>query len=161
MQLEFGCGERPTRPGYSTCDIRDLPGIDYVCPAWDIHLHIEPNTVTNIWSRHFLEHLTFPQGRMWLSACLEILAPGGEQTICLPNMRFHVQQWINGNALEHARAGFWGWQREGETKLWDVHKSGYTDDQLIALVHELGYENARSTRKTSDKHLEIVCYKPS
>ena len=26
MQLEFGCGETPTRPGYSTSDIRDLPG---------------------------------------------------------------------------------------------------------------------------------------
>ena len=161
MQLEFGCGERPTRPGYSTCDIRDLPGIDYVCPAWDIHLHIEPNTVTNIWSRHFLEHLTFAQGRMWLTACLDILEPGGEQAICLPNMRFHIQQWLRGDQLEHARAGFWGWQREGDHKLWDVHKSGYTDDQLIALVHELGYENARSTRKASDKHLEIVCYKPS
>jgi|TARA_B110000240_G_scaffold119523_1_gene133772 hypothetical protein len=96
---------------------------------------------------------------MWLSACLDVLAPGGEQTICLPNMRFHVQQWIAGNNLEHARAGFWGWQREGDTQLWDVHKSGYTDDQLIALVHELGYTNARSIRKRSDKHLEIVCYK--
>ena len=161
MQLEFGCGERPTRPGYSTCDIRDLPGIDYVCAAWDIHLHIEPNTVTNVWSRHVLEHLTFPQGRMWLTACLDILEPGGEQAICLPNMRFHIQQWLRGDQLEHARAGFWGWQREGDHKLWDVHKSGYTDDQLIALVHELGYENARSTRKASDKHLQIVCYKPS
>lgn len=159
MQLEFGCGERPTRPGYSTCDIRDLPGIDYVCNAWDINQHIESNTVTHIWSRHFLEHLTFAQGRMWLSACLDILTPGGEQTICLPNMRFHIQQWLNGNNLEHARAGFWGWQREGDTELWDVHKSGYTDDHLIALVTELGYKNARSIRSQTDKHLEIVCYK--
>ena len=42
MQLEFGCGETPTRPGYSTSDIRDLPGIDYVCPAWEINKHIKP-----------------------------------------------------------------------------------------------------------------------
>ena len=63
------------------------------------------------------------------------------------------------NRLEHARAGFWGWQREGATELWDVHKSGYTDEQLIELVHELGYVNARSIRNRSDKHLEIVCYK--
>ena len=159
MQLEFGCGETPTRPGYSTSDIRDLPGIDYVCPAWEINQHVKPNTVTHIWSRHFLEHLTFPQGRMWLRACLDILVPGGEQTICVPNMRFHVQQWLNGNALEHARAGFWGWQREGETELWDVHKSGYTDEQLIDLVSQIGYVGARSTKKQNHKHLEVVCYK--
>ena len=74
MQLEFGCGETPTRPGYTTCDIRNLPNIDYVCPAWEINKHVQSNTVTHIWSRHFLEHLTFPQGRMWLTACLDILA---------------------------------------------------------------------------------------
>lgn len=159
MQLEFGCGERPTRAGYSTCDIRDLPGIDYVCPAWEINQHVQPNTVTHIWSRHFLEHLTFAQGEMWLRSCLEILAPGGEQAICLPNMRFHIQQWQSGTNLAHARAGFWGWQREGESQLWDVHKSGYTDDQLIDLVTSIGYQNARSTRPQLDKHLEIVCYK--
>ena len=33
MKLEFGCGETPTYPDYKTCDIRHLPGIDYVCPA--------------------------------------------------------------------------------------------------------------------------------
>ena len=96
---------------------------------------------------------------MWLRSCLEILAPGGEQAICLPNMRFHIQQWQSGTNLDHARAGFWGWQREGESELWDVHKSGYTDVQLIELVSDIGYRNARSTRPQMDKHLEIVCHK--
>ena len=159
MQLEFGCGERPTRPGYSTCDIRDLPGITYVCEAWRIDQYVEPNSVSHIWSRHFLEHLTFEQGRMWLSACLRILKTGGEQAICLPNMDFHIHQWLHTDNLAHARAGFWGWQRQGATELWDVHKSGYNAQQLIDLVTELGYRNARSTRKPMDKHLEIVCYK--
>lgn len=159
MQLEFGCGERPTRPGYKTCDIRNLPGIDYVCPAWEIDRHVSANTVSHIWSRHFLEHLTFAQGELWLRACLHILKPGGEQQICLPNMEFHIRQWQQQDNLAHARAGFWGWQREGESELWDVHKSGYNASQLIDLVHELGYKNAHSLRKAGDKHLEIICYK--
>ena len=75
MKIEFGCGETPNYPDYKTCDIRHLPGIDYVCPAYEIDLHIPFNTVTHIFSRHFIEHLTFEQGERWLKACLNILFP--------------------------------------------------------------------------------------
>ena len=44
MNLEFGCGENPTKEGFKTCDIRNLPGVDYACPAWKITEHVEPNT---------------------------------------------------------------------------------------------------------------------
>ena len=107
------------------------------------------------------EHLSFHDGELHLDACMKILRHGGTLEMMLPNMDYHVQQWLSKDPaqMDHARAGFWGWQREGDTQLWDVHKSGYTDDQLIALVTELGYTNARSIRKRSDNHLEIVCYK--
>ena len=64
MNLEFGCGENPTKEGFKTCDIRNLPGVDYACPAWKITEHVAPNTVDEIWSRHFFEHLTFAQGKV-------------------------------------------------------------------------------------------------
>ena len=45
--------------GFKTCDIRNVPGVDFVCPAWEIERHVELNTVDEIFSRHFFEHPTF------------------------------------------------------------------------------------------------------
>ena len=161
MQLEFGCGETPTRPGYTTCDIRNLPNIDYVCPAWEINKHVQSNTVTHIFSRHFIEHLTFEQGERWLTACFNILQSGGTMDIRCPNMDFHVHQWQVGKNIAHARAGFWGWQREAETgETWDLHKSGYNFVQLKVILEEIGYTNITSLHKPYIKHLGIACYKP-
>ena len=53
MKIEFGCGNRPTKQGFKTCDIRDVPGVDFVCPAWDIDLHVPTNSLDEIFSRHF------------------------------------------------------------------------------------------------------------
>ena len=30
MKIEFGCGETPTKEGFKTCDIRNVPGVDFV-----------------------------------------------------------------------------------------------------------------------------------
>ena len=161
MKLEFGCGESPTYPDYKTCDIRNLPGIDFVCNAWDIDKHVIKNSATHIFSRHFLEHLTFEQGERWLKSCLTILESGGEMHLMLPNMDFHIHQWVVGKNIAHARGGFWGWQREAETgETWDIHKSGYNAVQLIQLLESCGYINCCSLHKPNNKHLGIACYKP-
>jgi len=118
MKIEFGCGATPTKKDFSTCDIRDLPGIDYVCPAWEISEHVASDSVSEIFSRHFLEHLTFVQAEKLVDVWYKILKPSGVCELLVPNMDFHINQWIhvfqNGintdkdkNNLKHACAGFW------------------------------------------------------
>lgn len=160
MNIEFGCGETATKPGYLTCDIRDLPGIDFVCPAWEIENHVSNNTVDNIFSRHFFEHLTFRQGRVVLEQWLNILKPGGLMEMMLPNMSFHIRQWTEGENMEHAKAGFWGWQRGDFEDVWDVHKSGYTLQTLEEVLNETGYEKVTSLHPPTSKHLYVRTYKP-
>ena len=53
MKIEFGCGETPRHPEFKTCDVRDVPGVDFVCPAWEIDKKVAENTVDEIFSRHF------------------------------------------------------------------------------------------------------------
>ena len=55
LNIEFGCGENPTKENFKTCDIRNLPGVDFVCPAWDIDQHVKENSVDEIFSRHFFQ----------------------------------------------------------------------------------------------------------
>jgi len=162
MKIEFGCGETPTKEGFKTCDIRNLPGIDYVCPSWEIDQHIDENSVDEIFSRHFFEHLTFAQGERQLEVWYKILKPGGICEMMLPNMTFHIKQWIERNSekeIKHAMAGFWGWQRGEFNDTWDVHKSGYDKELLTGLVSKKGFTNIESLARPMSKHLHLRFYK--
>jgi len=172
MKIEFGCGATPTKKDFLTCDIRELPGIDYVCPAWEISEHVASGSIAEIFSRHFLEHLTFVQAEKLVNVWYKILKPSGVCELLVPNMDFHINQWIhafqNGintdkdkNKLKHACAGFWGHQREGEYQVWDVHKSGYNQHTLTELFVNAGFVDAINHRKNTNKHLHMSFTKPA
>lgn len=160
MKIEFGCGETPTKQGFKTCDVRCLSNIDYICPAWEIDLHVNIESVDEIFSRHFFEHLTFLQGELVLEKWYKILKPNGKMEMVLPNIDFHIQQWLNPKKkkyFEHAKAGFWGWQRGEFNDTWDIHKSGYNFKMLKNLLISKGYKEIENL--TENKHLWIVCKK--
>lgn len=159
MKIEFGCGANSKRVGYKTCDIRNLPGVDFVCAAWEIDQYITKDSVSEIYSRHFFEHLTFAQGRKLLSVWYDILKPRGICIMVVPDMDFHVRQWVNKRDMDHATAGFWGWQRDGDTEDWDVHKSGYNYETLSQLIKESKFVNC-SRVETKPAHLEVKFFKP-
>lgn len=169
LRLDFGCGENP-REGFVGVDLRDLPSVKYVCAAWEIDKHVEA-VVTEIYSRHFIEHLTFSQLDLTLRAWKKILVPGGKVQIIVPDMRYHIGQFLDTESsrpskanpewtvLEHAIAGFWGWQREGDEKMWDVHKSGY-DFRLINMkLAEHGFCDIHRV-EDEEYNLNVKCLKP-
>ena len=160
MKIEFGCGATPTKTEFKTCDIRNLPGIDFVCPAWEISNHVQLNTVDEIFSRHFLEHLTFIQANKLVSIWFDILKPSGICELSVPNMDYHIQQWISGTNMNHARAGFWGWQREGEFEVWDVHKSGYNEHTLTELFVSKGFVDPKRIPSKKGISLHMSFTKP-
>jgi predicted SAM-dependent methyltransferase len=159
LNIEFGCGELPRQSTYKTCDIRNLPGIDYVCKAWEIDKLVAENSVDNIYSRHFFEHLTFAQGEIVLTVWYKILKPKGKILMLLPDLDFHVKQWLDGTDTEHACAGLFGWQRGELEDLWDVHKSGYSFETLKKAFEDAGFVNF-SRHKASKEHLKISAFKP-
>jgi len=38
-------------------------------------------------------------------------------------------------------AGFYGWQRQADHKLWDVHKSGFTFETMGGILGDAGFIN--------------------
>ena len=169
MKLEFGCGDNP-REGFVGCDVRPLDNVQYVCDAWDIAKHVEKNSVTHIYSRHFFEHLTFKQADNTFAACHEIMASNGVFEIIVPDMLFHVRQWINADRdttvnsngvtdEEWAIKGFWGGQRVDEYgPNWDVHKSGYDFPLLRKKLAQHGF---RQITRLPDlpKNLTVTAFK--
>jgi len=163
MKIEFGCGDKPMREGFKTCDIRDLPGVDFACPAWEIDEHVEDNSVDEIFSRHFFEHLNFIEGEIVLRKWHKILRKNGVCEMILPNMTFHVNQWIklrnDPRQFRHAKVGFWGWQRGSTHDHWDAHKSGYDFESLSELLKNKGYRNIESLQPVTSCHLHVRCHK--
>lgn len=162
MKIEFGCGATPTKTGFKTCDIRDVPGVDFVCSALDIGKFVTDNSVDEIFSRHFFEHLSFGQGKVMLDVWKQILKPGGKCEMILPNMTFHIEQWQRRRTkaeLDHAKAGFWGWQRDEFTDTWDMHKSGYDNEMMKELLVSQGFVDVQILNPPNGQHLHAVCYK--
>jgi 2-polyprenyl-3-methyl-5-hydroxy-6-metoxy-1,4-benzoquinol methylase/predicted SAM-dependent methyltransferase len=168
LRLDFGCGEAKPKPGYAGVDVRPLPGIRYICNAWEITEHVAPGSVSAIYSRHFLEHLTFAQADKTLEAWKTVLRPAGTLQIIVPDMTYHIRQFLEPDrqarsetnpewtVRQHALAGFWGWQRGDTHDLWDVHKSGY--DQVL-LEESLRRHGFRNIARLEDHpwNLNITC----
>ena len=64
----------------------------------------------------------------------------------VPDLAFHIAQFLDPNPngpspanaqwtqRQHALAGFYGWQRQADHKLWDVHKSGFTFETMGGIL---------------------------
>tara|TARA_B100001287_G_scaffold238423_1_gene211866 strand:- start:10200 stop:10673 length:474 start_codon:yes stop_codon:yes gene_type:complete len=157
MKIEFGAGETPTKTDFLQQDIRAVEGIDFVCSAWDIDQQVDSNSVDEIFSRHFFEHLTFAQGEYLLEVWYKILKPGGRIEMMLPNMMCHAYQWINGDP--RAAENIYGHQRGEFEDTWDIHKSGYDQYSMKTLVERKGYKDYKSFNKDKSKHLHVEFFK--
>ena len=171
LRLDVGCGEAGPHPGHVGVDIRALPGIGILSSTWGIDAHLPPGSVSAFYSRHTLEHITYPQVRRTLASWFRLLKPGGRVHILVPDLAFHIAQFLDPaprspspanpawTQRQHALAGFYGWQREADRKLWDVHKCGYTEEIMGELLGEAGFVRyARLPNKSW--HLDIEAYKP-
>ncbi len=167
QRIYVGCGT-DRREGFVHCDTRALEGVDLVCDAWQLSSRV--TNVSEVYSRHMLEHLTSMEAEATLRDWHRALKIGGQIYIVVPNLDFHIQQWLDAewneesikNAKSDARYGFaglFGWQRECNPKLddynqsyWDVHKSGYNKKRLKFLLERAGYTDIQLEIK-NDIHL--------
>ncbi len=174
-KVYVGCGN-DRREGFIHCDVRHLDGIDIVCPAWQLSRH--QSDIQEIYSRHMLEHLTDKEAVATLTDWFKALAVGGSVYIVVPNLDYHIQQWLaaewndenydnSKSAASHGFAGFYGWQRQCdpavddyETSYWDVHKSGYNQARLAFLLKRTGFSEVHTEIK-NNLHLVAIAVKRS
>ena len=166
VRLDLGCGERGPKPGFAGVDIRPLPGVAHVGDMFALDGFFLPSSVAEIHSRHAFEHLDFAQGERALECWARVLAPGGRLHLIVPDLRFHIAQYLDPNPegpspanpewtqRVHACAGFWGWQRDGGS-TWDLHKSGYDFQTMRALLLRHGFVDV--VRVDDDPwHLNVI-----
>lgn len=166
MKIEFGGGNNPIKRDYLQVDIRKINDSTIVCNAWEITQHIKTESVTDIFSRHFFEHLTHQQAKQTLEAWYTVCKIGARVELICPNMNKHIWQWQNWKNLsdkdkDHCRAGFWGWQRESNHSSWDLHKSGYDYEKLEEIITTHRFKNVKKLVEdtTEQNHLWVEFYK--
>ena len=169
MKIHVGSGG-VHKEGFINQDIRDVPGVEIVCDALDLRDHVEPKAVSYFYSRHFFEHLTFDQGKEFVKIQHDLLMDGGFIEMVLPDLEYHCWQILhprpsehidrlNMTVHQHARGSLFGWQRESNESLWDVHKSGYTYQDMVNLLSASGFVNINRIKSIDPWHLHVVAIK--
>ena len=92
MKLNLGSGPEKGTNGWINIDLE--PGADL---AVDLTKGIpfSDKSITQIYTSHFLEHLTYEQINPILSECLRVLIPNGSLSICVPDSEAFFQAYIN------------------------------------------------------------------
>lgn len=166
IYLEVGCGSSP-KPGYLHCDIRPLYGVEVVCEACEIPF--PKNTVTKIYSRHMLEHLSQDKAMPTLKHWFNILRVEGELDLNVPDLEKTIEQlrlpgkspYIDVEISNHLHAMYslFGWQNNP----FDFHKWSYTFKSLSELLHFVGFEKIKRTNDLESKsgplNLRIIAKK--
>ena len=104
--------------------------VDIVSPVNKVKDKFSNKSISIIFSRHFLEHLTLKELSHHLDDCHFLLKNDGFIEGIVPSNEFHILQLLfsqpGSYTSMHSLAGFNGWQRGQEMGYWDIHKSTFT-----------------------------------
>jgi predicted SAM-dependent methyltransferase len=168
VKLDIGAGSR-RRDGYLSVDVRPEAKPDIVSAAWELWT-VANNIVTEIYSRHMIEHLDPNDARRTFARWAELLSPGGLLNVIAPDLEFHARQLLGTvtssfpNQEQHAMAGFYGWRDEtrgGDRE--DAHRWGYTEESLTRILSEAGFDRIARQLTGLDSepwHLNLAARKP-
>lgn len=100
-KIDIGCGNTP-QVGHIGIDVRDL-GQDII---WDVRegLPFADNSITGIYTSHFVEHLTEPEIHALFAELLRVCAPGAVMQLKCP----HASTI---EAFYHCHSSYWNERR--------------------------------------------------
>jgi len=122
IMLEIGAGEKKRDNGWTTLDLNNTCDI-----YWDLRngIPFPKESVSKIYSSHFLEHLTYKEGQIFLQECLRVLIPNGMFSICVPNARIYIEAYIKNEKLDNSKFYLPGYNNT--TKIDYINYTAYMD----------------------------------
>ena len=148
FKLHMGCGPNVKR-GWINIDLNQ---------ASDIQLDLReplpfPNdSATIVYSEHFLEHLSFEEGKRLLREALRVLVPGGVISMGVPNAANICQMYMSGDREEWERVRKLYHPEWCSTPMHSVnfffrqdgeHKYAYDFETLAGALKDCGFVDIR------------------
>lgn len=150
IYLEVGAGNKKGRNEWITLDVTTNCDI-----YWDLRNGIPfPNeSVTKIYSSHFLEHLTFKEGQKFIDDCLRVLIPDGIFSICVPNSKIYIDFYYMSDNLKKNNKEYLSYTsaNNNTTKIDFInymaymdgnHKYMFDEENLLYILKAKGFRNA-------------------
>lgn len=145
--LEVGAGDKRGENGWVTLDMSKNCDI-----YWDLRKGIPcpDKSIAKIYSSHFLEHLSFREGQIFLDECLRTLVPNGIFSICVPNARLYIEAYMNSATLNKDKFFAYKPAYNNTTKIDYVnftaymdghHKYMFDEENLIYILQSKGFKN--------------------
>ena len=146
--VELGAGGKKGECGWVTVDIVENCDI-----FWDLRkgMPFPDEAIMKIYSSHFFEHLSYPEGQIFLDECRRTLAPGGTFSICVPNAKLYVRTYLNDDPqLKKQLSGYYKYAFNNTTKIDYLnyiaymdgqHKYMFDEENLVYILKAKGFKN--------------------
>ena len=152
INLEIGAGPKAGQSDWLTLDMNNFVDI-----YWDLRRGIPfpDNSLSSVYSSHFLEHLSFKEIETILKEVFRVLKPNGIFSVCVPNGELFIYSYINDIKLDpkvhftHAPAF------NHTTKIDYInyiafmdgnHKYLFDIENLIFLLKKAGFKNVKERK---------------
>lgn len=131
MKLHLGCGTNHL-DGYVNIDIRYLPGVDEVNNIKFLRKY-QNNSIDEIYACHVLEHFGRWEYKDVLRRWHELLKPGGQLRLAVPNFAAIVNHYIENSNLTVLKGFLYGGQDYNENFHYNTFDYRTLDEDLSNL----------------------------
>ena len=137
LKLDLGSGGTKKK-GFIGIDAILGPGVDIEHNLED-GIPFADNSVSEIYSSHFLEHIPHRNVKFVLQECSRVLLPGGNITIEVPNLKESLQKFLK---MDERTRWENGWEQifGNQKRQFEYHKTGFTKGRLKELLAKTGFE---------------------
>lgn len=84
MKIDIGCGSKK-KEGFIGIDQYAMPGVDKVCKIGKEPLPFEDNSVEEVYSSHFIEHLNSEERVQFYNEIYRVMKVGAKATLIAPH----------------------------------------------------------------------------
>lgn len=138
-RLHLGCGNIRL-PGFCNVDILTTPAVDVKSDISKLD-NFADNSIELIYACHVLEHFSHDEAVRVLRRWFEVLEPGGELRISVPDIdrivKIYVDNWQH---FQTSGNSPWiGLLYGGQGDPYDFHKTGFNFCWMRHLLDEIGY----------------------
>ena len=137
--LELGAGTT-VRDGWITIDTVESCDI-----VWDLRngIPFPDESISQLYSSQFFEHLSFKEGQRFLDECLRVLRPGGKFSICVPNARIYIEAYLRNVDLD-------------ANALSNIYKPAYNQTTRIDYVNYMAYMDGHHKYMFDEENLIYI-----
>lgn len=141
-KLHLGCGDN-LLPGWSNVDFNGWKGV--ISHNLTKPLPVKENSVSFIFTEHFIEHIDRKEGVVFLSDCYRVLKPNGVLRLSTPNLKTLVNQYLGPYQESYAPFGSTTCQYLNTgVRAWG-HQFIYDYEEMELALKEAGFQTIYET----------------